>query len=92
MKRRIQETGEEIKLQRSLSSERKLSAGKRTRMASPSPNRKKNSWTEQSDETKVEEKPKPRINFNKDLPKIPNSHSMNKLSHSAVVGNKKENE
>lgn len=65
-------------------------------MASPSPNRKKNSWKEDS-ENKVEEKSK-RINFTKDLPKIPTSASnpnlsSNKLTQSAVVGNKKnENE
>jgi hypothetical protein len=38
--------GEEIKAQRSISTEKKLSANRRARIASPSPNRKKNSWQE----------------------------------------------
>lgn len=38
------EAEREIRLQRSMSGDKRLSAGKKSRMASPSPNRKRNSW------------------------------------------------
>ena len=66
------EAGTEIRTQRSQSGEKRLcSAGKRTRLTSPSPTRKKNSWQSEDGNKEPEQKKDNRKIFTKDLPKVP---------------------
>lgn len=61
-------------MKRSLSGQKRFSADKKVRLASPSPLRKKNSWKSDDEEKKqdhVEKKPIP------DLPKIPHAKKSN---------------
>ena len=78
-------------MKRTDSAEKRLgSAGKRARIASPSPTRKKNSW--KSDDEHEEPKKTNRIALSKDLPKIPlgNNRSNNLAKSTVAIANKFE--